>query len=102
VSAALAEVRLHIPEAPEFLRAEWLGAVLDGADLLAVVVKDGGVAEWLWGRWRVLERAGLEHDAFVAIVAAYRREIWLYLAGERTWEQCCAGLVGRIARRLPG
>ena len=37
---------------------------------------------------------------FGAIVADYRREIWLWLAGERTWAQCCSGLIGRITRRL--
>jgi hypothetical protein len=29
----------------------------------------------------------------------YARELWLWLAGERTWAQCSAGLYGRIARR---
>jgi hypothetical protein len=30
---------------------------------------------------------------------SYARELWLWLAGERTWEQCCEGLSGRIGRR---
>ena len=37
---------------------------------------------------------------FEAIVVGYRREIWLWLAGERIWTQCCSGLIGRIGRRL--
>jgi hypothetical protein len=35
-------------------------------------------------------------------VLGYQREIWLWLAGERTWAQCCSGLIGRINRRLAG
>lgn len=31
--------------------------------------------------------------------AGYRRELWLWLAGERSWQQCASGLAGRIARR---
>ena len=57
--------------------------------------------EWLWARWRIVERAGIDRPAFGAMVAGYRRELWLWLAGERTWEQCCSGLVGRIGRRYP-
>jgi hypothetical protein len=30
---------------------------------------------------------------------SYARELWLWLAGERTWEQCYEGLSGRIRRR---
>ena len=59
-----------------------------------------GIAPWLWERWRVLEGAGLDRVRFFAIVVGYRREIWLWLMGERTWVQCCSGLIGRIDRRL--
>ena len=41
----------------------------------------------------------MTHDDFARIVVAYRRELWLWLAGERTWDQACSGLVGRISRR---
>jgi hypothetical protein len=47
-----------------------------------------------------LESAGLDRARFVAIVVGYKREIWLWLMGERTWAQCCSGLIGRIDRRL--
>jgi hypothetical protein len=30
----------------------------------------------------------------------YGRELWLWLAGERTWQQCASGLEGRVLRRL--
>ena len=40
----------------------------------------------------MLERAGIDRADFAGIVVGYRRELWLWLAGERTWEQCCSGL----------
>ncbi len=44
----------------------------------------------------------MSEDELRRIVVGYRREIWLWLAGERTWAQCCSGLIGRISRRLRG
>ena len=53
-------------------------------------------------RWRSsLEPAGLDREAFVDVIESYGREIWLWIIGERRWEQCVEGLVGRVARRLP-
>ena len=40
-------------------------------------------------------------EDFAGIVRDSRRELWLWLAGERTWDQACAGLLGRIERRTP-
>ncbi len=94
--------RLHFPDEPVFHRVQWRERVLAGEDITDVVTGPGGVAEWLWGRWRVLATAGVDQAGLVAIVTGYRREIWLWLAGERTWQQCCAGLVGRIERRAAG
>jgi hypothetical protein len=42
----------------------------------------------------------MSEDELARIVVDYRREIWLWLAGERTWSQCCSGLIGRVGRRL--
>ena len=47
-----------------------------------------------------LASAGVDEDELGLIVLGYRREIWLWLAGERTWAQCCSGLIGRITRRI--
>ena len=91
-------VRLHVPSEPD--RSRWRNRVMAEATLDEVVEKEDGIGPWLWDRWRVLEGAGLDRDAFMTIVAAYRREIWLWLMGERTWTQCCSGLIGRIERRL--
>jgi hypothetical protein len=34
-----------------------------------------------------------------AACRSYARELWLWLVGERTWEQCVSGLGGRLLRR---
>jgi hypothetical protein len=92
---------LHVPDEPTALAADWLAAVVDGRDLDSVLTDGGdGVIAWLWQRWRSLAVTGLSEAAFAEIVLGYRREVWLWLAGERTWAQCCSGLIGRINRRV--
>ena len=94
---------LHVPDEPMTLAEGWLMAVLDGRELDGVLADEGdGVSAWLWSRWRALASTGLSEGDFGLIVLGYRREIWLWLAGERTWAQCCSGLIGRINRRLAG
>jgi hypothetical protein len=44
----------------------------------------------------------MDREAFVDVIISYRRELWLWLMGERQWDQCVSGLAGRVARRLPG
>jgi hypothetical protein len=50
-----------------------------------------------------LERMALcdgEPERFVeAACRSYERELWLWLVGERRWQQCAEGLSGRLARR---
>ncbi len=92
--------RLHVPEEPVERKVGWLHTVLDGRELNEVLVAEDGIVPWLWSRWRVLAVAGMSEEGFGPIVLAYRRELWLWLAGERTWGQCCSGLIGRIDRRL--
>ncbi len=91
---------LHVPDEPTVHKLVWRDRVLGGEDLETLVTGPGGPGEWLWGRWRVLATAGMGRAELEAVVGDYRREIWLWLAGERTWEQCCSGLIGRISRRL--
>jgi hypothetical protein len=69
-----------------------------GADLV-----DAGawIADPLWGVWGpALQAAGMDRDRFGEIVAGYRRELWLWVMGERTWAQAAGGLLGRVQRRL--
>ena len=95
----MTELRLHVPSEPD--AAAWRRRVLHSATLDEIIEKEEGIAAWLWDRWRVLERHGMDRPAFVAVVSGYRRELWLWLMGERTWSQCCSGLAGRAERRLP-
>ena len=93
---------LHIPDEPVDLRDRLYAEFLDGADWREGFDEDVCLAVWLWCEWQpALEPAGFERDVFVTAVADYGREIWLWLAGERTWSQCVEGLAGRIARRVP-
>jgi hypothetical protein len=92
---------LHLPEEPVGRKEVWRRAVLDGTDLAAVVGADGGVGEWLWSRWRSLGAVGIDEATLRGIALGYRREVWLWLVGDRTWAQCCSGLIGRIGRRIP-
>ena len=89
-----------MPEEPTARAAAWLAEVLDGDDLTDVLRADDGFVPWLWARWSSLSKAGLTRAEFEDVVIGYRREVWLWLAGERTWAQACSGLVGRINRRL--
>lgn len=92
---------LHLPDEPKALADRWLAAVHSGQGLEEVLSGDGGLCSWLWSRWRSLAAAGIDEEEFNRIVLGYRRELWLWLAGDRTWSQCCAGLIGRIDRRIP-
>jgi len=91
---------LHLPDEPVGHRAHWRRLVDDGADWGKVVDGEDGPAAWLWARWQVLGRTGMDHDLFSAAVVEYRRELWYWLLGERTWAQACSGLIGRLERRL--
>jgi hypothetical protein len=101
MTAAMTAPDLHVPDEPTVHAQAWLAEVLDGRELETVLTADGGVAGWLWTRWRTLATVGLSEADLNAIVVDYRRELWLWLAGERTWVQTCSGLIGRIERRLP-
>lgn len=100
MTAALPALRLHVPDEPTERRVGWYARVLDGEELISVVSADDGMAAWLWSRWQVLAGAGVTPEGFRDLVLAYRRELWLWLHGDRTWEQCCSGLIGRLERRL--
>ena len=92
---------LHLPDEPVVRAEAWNHAVVgEGRDLEEVLIAADGLVPWLWSRWRTLASAGMSEDELTRIVVDYRREIWLWLAGERTWSQCCSGLIGRIGRRL--
>lgn len=100
-AGAAAPLRLHVPDEPVGRRKTWRAAVLGGQDLAEVVAGPGGVARWLWARWSVLGSVGMDEEAIAGVATDYRRELWLWMVGDRAWSQCCSGLIGRIARRFP-
>ena len=68
----------------------------------AVVDAGAWIADPLWAAWGPgLQAAGMDRDRFDQIVTGYRRELWLWVMGERTWAQAAGGLLGRARRRLP-
>lgn len=91
---------LHVPDEPTVRAEAWLAKVVHGDDLAAVLRADDGLIAWLWSRWSTLGHAGVTREEFGEIVLGYRREVWLWLAGERIWTQCCSGLIGRVSRRV--
>ncbi|HXZ61731.1 MAG TPA: hypothetical protein VEG62_03240 [Acidimicrobiales bacterium] len=91
---------LHVPDEPTARAEEWLARLHGGTSLDGVLGGPDGVTAWLWSRWRSLGSVGLSEEDLARIARGYGREIWLWLAGERTWVQCCSGLIGRVGRRL--
>lgn len=90
---------LHLPDEPVTRRLAWRRAVVDGTPLATVVAGPAGITQWLFVRWQALAPAGIDEDTLASICLGYQRELWLWLAGERTWRQCCSGLIGRLSRR---
>lgn len=94
--------RLEFPSEPEELRVGLRDALLGGGDWREGFSDDICIGVWLWSRWQpVLEPGGCTREEFVDIVMANRRELWLWLLGDRRWEQYVTGLAGRVIRRMP-
>jgi hypothetical protein len=94
---------LKLPEEPVALRLRTRALIEENPERGTAVVDAGSwIADPLWERWGpALERAGMDRDRFGGIVTGYRRELWLWVMGERTWAQSAGGLLGRVQRRLP-
>jgi hypothetical protein len=94
---------LSLPEEPVELRRRTRALVEEDPEQGAALVDAGAfLADPLWERWgAALEAAGMDRDRFGGIVTGYRRELWLWVMGERTWAQSAGGLLGRVRRRLP-
>ena len=61
------------------------------------------VAQRLWRRWKGEHAlSGVRAGSVRNWVAGGERELWLWIAGDRSWEHVIDGLAGRVSRRLPG
>jgi hypothetical protein len=94
---------LPLPEEPTELRAKTRTLLDESPEEGQRTIADATfVAERLWNDWAApLEDAGLSHDRFLEISRGYAAELRLWVAGERPWDHCAAGLAGRVWRRLP-
>ncbi len=94
--------RLELPEEPEDLKIGLRDALLAGRDWREGFSDDICIGLWLWRGWQpALEPHGMSREDFVDVVISYKRELWLWLMGERQWIQFLSGLAGRAVRRLP-
>jgi hypothetical protein len=58
---------------------------------------------WLWRRWRPeLTPFGYTPRELRALLGGDRRELWLWLMGDRPFAQLAQGVAGRVTRRLGG
>jgi len=93
---------LELPAEPTELRAAVRDALLDGRNWRDGLEDELCIGIWLWDRWRpALEPVGVGQEQFFDALVANRRELWLWLMGERQWSQFIDGQAGRILRRLP-
>jgi len=87
-----------LPE-PVDLRGRWWAAETAGVPHPDLGTEIGDDA---WRRWGPqLESAGVDRAWLGSVVDGYGRELWLWMAGERTWAHVAEGLAGRVLRRLP-
>ena len=92
---------LSLPEEPGALRQRTRTLIEQDPERGAAVVDAGSwIADPLWEGWGpALERAGMDRDRFQEIVTGYRRELWLWVMGERTWAQSAGAWRRHAGRR---
>jgi hypothetical protein len=96
------ERQLVLPEEPTAIGAALLRLVHAGQGWPDGGDEDAGLADALWASWSEdLAPAGMDREAFGRVVVGYRRELWLWILGDRSWTQAATGLAGRVLRRLP-
>ncbi|MDQ3693013.1 MAG: hypothetical protein M3464_05225 [Chloroflexota bacterium] len=92
---------LPLPGEPVTLKTA-TRTLLEQAPAVGLATVAGGewIAAPLWVGWqRALSGRGVDWPDFLTIVVGYQNELRLWVMGERPWDQCIAGLAGRILRR---
>ncbi len=94
--------RLELPDEPIDLQRELRDTLLSGANWREGFSDDICIGLLLWRAWRpALEPLGFSREDFIDSVVAYRRELWLWLMGDRGWIPYVTGLAARVIRRVP-
>jgi len=93
---------LAAPEEPLEIKRGLRESILAGSDWRTGFSDEICIGVWLWELWRPsLEPRGMDRESFIDVVVGNGRELWLWLMGERIWDQFLPPLAGRVARRLP-
>lgn len=95
-------IALPVPEEPTALRRR-VRTLLESSPTEAeeLLRSANWIADPLWDAWRQpLECRGMARECFRHLVAAYRNELRLWVIGERPWDHCIDGLIGRVSRRV--
>jgi hypothetical protein len=94
--------RLELPDEPLEMKRGLRETLLAGADWRSEFSDDICVGLWLWRHWQpALEPRGYGREEFIDAVIAFRRELWLWLMGDRGWIPFVTGLAARVIRRVP-
>ena len=76
--------RLELPDEPVDLQRELRDTLLSGANWREGFSDDICIGLLLWRAWQpALEPLGFSREDFIDSVVAYRRELWLWLMGDR-------------------
>jgi hypothetical protein len=101
VPASLARGRRSAPLAPLAEPAALAASLREAARHSPAQARDSApriLAAHAASAWQD-DGAGPAREAVEAAFASARREIWLWVKGNRAWEQLAASLAGRVERR---
>lgn len=60
----------------------------------------GKVTDLLWDEWKeVLVPFGVDAERFSSVVVGATHEVWLWVMGDRPYDQLVASVIGRTVRR---
>jgi hypothetical protein len=95
------EPALAIPDEP--LQQKALLRAAAGEDPVAGrVVALAEIAAMFWRDWKeALAPLGMDEESFASIIAGATNEVWLWVMGDRPFDQLVASIAGRTIRRIP-
>jgi hypothetical protein len=93
---------LEPPPEPTELREQTWALARQSPDRAHELLAEGEwLADVLWEAWEgELASVGATRADLVARLATARRELWLWLAGERTWPEAAELVGGGVLRRV--